>query len=129
MDQEGRRRSLLARLDRLYDAGGPTSVYQPVVSLDGLVTVGVEALSRFPTGNPAEWFAAADEAGAGTELELRAIRRAVEVLPELPGFLALNVSPQTVRSPGFARVIDGLPLNRLVLELTEHWPGRHWPRR
>lgn len=119
--QEGDRRGVLDRLDRMYDAGGPVPVYQPVLALDGLTQVGVEALSRFPDGiNPAEWFAAAASVGAGTDLELRALDRAAAALPDVAGFLALNVSSATVGAPGFSRRLAELPLYRLVLELTEH---------
>lgn len=119
--QEGHRRGVLDRLDRLYDVGGPTPVYQPVLSLDTLTQVGAEALSRFPDGiDPTEWFAAAAAVGAGTDLELFALDRAVAALPDLRGFLAVNVCAATVATPGFTRRLTGLPLERVVVELTEH---------
>ena len=42
------RHAVLARLQRLFDGGGPRIVYQPIVRLHDLRTVGVKALSRFP---------------------------------------------------------------------------------
>lgn len=84
-------------------------------------SVGAEALSRFPDGTgPAEWFAAAAAVGAGTDLELCALDRAAAALPDIRGFLSLNVSSATVAAPGFTRRLASLPLHRLVLELTEH---------
>lgn len=119
---DGVRHDLIARLDALYGAGGPHPIYQPVVTLDRLDVVGYEALSRFPVGSPSptEWFRATSAAGLGTDLELRALANAVRALPHIPGYLAVNVSPATVRTPGFARQLAALPLERLVLELTEH---------
>ena len=92
------------------------------MELAGLRTVGVEALSRFPagTGSPQEWFAAAAAAGAGTSLELRALHNAVTVLPDLAGFLSLNVSPATAMTTSFTRLLGRLPLHDIVVELTEH---------
>lgn len=117
-----RRHAVLARLDDLYAAGGPATVYQPVLSLDGLHRVGAEALSRFPPGTPAPagWFADATAMGVGARLETVAVTNALPALGVLDGFLALNVSAAAVMSPVFARVLAGLPLHRLVLEITEH---------
>ena len=59
-------------------------------------------------------------AGHGAELELRAIRSALVGLPHAPGFLSLNVSPATILLPDFTATLLGQPLERLVLEITEH---------
>lgn len=119
-----RKHEILRRLDFLYADSGPDIVYQPIQTLDHLETVGVEALSRFPRGsaNPDEWFNSATAAGVGVTLELAALRNAVRALPEISGFLSLNSSPTTLVSPGFAHLIGTLPLNRIVLEITEHEP-------
>ncbi|GAA4992523.1 GGDEF domain-containing phosphodiesterase [Kineococcus glutinatus] len=116
------RRGVLARLDDLRTGGGPRMVYQPVVDLTSLRTVGAEALSRFPAGTPApdRWFAEAALVGAGAALELRAVANALEALPLLPGFLAVNASPATIATPAFARLLAGHRLERLVVEVTEH---------
>ena len=116
------RRGKLARLDDLDAAGGPVVVYQPVVDLATGQAVGVEALSRFPHGTPTpdRWFADATEVGCGEELELSALDNALHGLPVLPGFLALNLSPATITTPGLLRRLERLPLDRIVLEITEH---------
>lgn len=116
-------RQTLARLQQLYAARGPTIVYQPIARLDGGGrAVGVEALSRFPDGTPDQWFPAAAAAGAevGVELEFRAATNAVSVLPELVGFLAINLSPTALVDPALLEFLKPLPLERIVVEITEH---------
>nr|WP_269809868.1 EAL domain-containing protein [Kineosporia rhizophila] len=116
------RHRMLDRMDRLMANGGPGVVFQAVHALDGLSTVGVEALSRFPAGSgrPDEWFTSATRAGVGLELELAAVRNALTILPALRGFLAINVSPRTLVSPAFGRLVTSLPLRSIVVEVTEH---------
>ncbi len=115
-------RQTLARLEQLYTARGPAIVYQPVMRLDGGGAVGAEALSRFPDGTPDQWFRAAAAAGAevGVGLELRAAANAVAALPELEGFLALNLSPTAVLDAALPDLLRSLPLDRIVIEITEH---------
>ncbi len=116
------RHKMLDRMDRLMANGGPGVVFQAVHALDGLTTVGVEALSRFPAGSgrPDEWFTSATRAGVGLELELAAVRNALTILPALRGFLGINVSPRTLVSPSFGRLVTSLPLKSIVIEITEH---------
>ncbi len=113
---------LLGALDALADDGGPRIAYQPIVALADLSVVGVEALARFPAGTrpPEEWFTAASAVGAGIDLELAAMGAALRELDAVPGYLSLNASAPTVRSPAFARLLACAPLPRVVLELTEH---------
>ncbi len=97
-------------------------VFQPVVDLGTGATVGHEALARFADGRPPNvWFAEADRAGLGVELELLAIETALRVIPEdVPGYLGVNASPATLASPrlrGMLQHTDGR--RRLLLELTE----------
>jgi len=116
------RHTMLDRMDQLMANGGPGVVFQAVHALDGLATVGVEALSRFPAGSgrPDEWFTSATRAGVGLELELAAVRNALTILPALRGFLGINVSPRTLVSPAFGRLVTSLPLKSIVIEVTEH---------
>nr|WP_269204995.1 EAL domain-containing protein [Motilibacter aurantiacus] len=119
-EQAAERRSVLARLDELRRAGGPVPVYQPIVELAQLRLAGAEALSRFPSGLPDQWFADAARVGAGEQLEHAAVRAALAHRPAVGGFLSINVTPSVAASPGLARALEGQPLDTLVLELTEH---------
>jgi diguanylate cyclase (GGDEF)-like protein len=120
--RENDRYRLLQRLDGLYAEGGPAIAYQAVHALSDLETIGVEALSRFPqnSSDPGDWFSSASEAGVGVKLELAALRNAITILPGLTGFLSLNVSPATLVSPVFTRLMSTLPLDRIVVEITDH---------
>ena len=98
-------------------------VLQPIVDLLTGVRVGAEALSRFPP----EWgkapdvcFGEAHSVGLGDELELQALAAAAEHLELVPGYIAMNISPATLLTPGAAQLFDRLPLDRVLLELSEH---------
>ena len=122
-------------LDRLADLrarGGLHVVHQPVVALADLREVGAEALSRFPAGTPgpAWWFAQAAAAGVGEVLETDAVRAGLALLDEraggigpavpAPRYVALNCSAATLVSGAFARCLVDRPLDRVVVEVTEH---------
>jgi EAL domain-containing protein (putative c-di-GMP-specific phosphodiesterase class I) len=86
---------------------------------------GYEALSRFrcePKRSPEVWFAQAARVGLGVELELEALRSALELLDKVPdrAFLSLNVSAPSLCSWGLETVLGEIPGDRVVLELTEH---------
>lgn len=100
-------------------------VLQPIVELDSERIVGVEALSRFPaTANRSTqgWFALATAAGLGVELETAALRRAVTVIEDLSDnvYLSVNLSPRALMSSELQEILDGVPLDGVVLEITEH---------
>jgi len=100
-------------------------VFQPIVKLASLDVVGVEALARFdedPPRGPDVWFEEAATTGLGVELEITAMVAALQSLVALPGgqYMAVNVSPPTLCSETFTPTIDGWPLARVVVELTEH---------
>jgi EAL domain-containing protein (putative c-di-GMP-specific phosphodiesterase class I) len=87
--------------------------------------VGFEALSRFdqdPPRAPDAWFAVAAEVGRGIDLELIAVRLALDALPHLPPdlYLSINASPDLVQSGSLATIMADQPCDRIVLELTEH---------
>jgi EAL domain-containing protein (putative c-di-GMP-specific phosphodiesterase class I) len=114
-----------ARIQQVLDSGEIGIVYQPIWSLAGNRPIGFECLSRFgaePVRPPDQWFAEAAEAGKGIALELLAIRRALAPLASLPGdiYLAVNAGSETVLSPLLAEALAGHPLDRIVLEITEH---------
>lgn len=100
---------------------------QPIVALNrpSRAPVGFEALARFattPYAPPNVWLDRAAEAGLQHELELSCVRAALGHLPLLPAssYLALNVSPETLMSPEFERLVADAPTGRLVVEVTEH---------
>jgi len=101
-------------------------VYQPIVELDGGRVVGVEALSRFRDGRPpARWFTEVEQLGLAAPLDLAILETAladVDLLPD--GYISLNVSPSTLLEPRLIDLLcaDGVPTDRLVVEITEHAP-------
>lgn len=118
--------SLKARITGVLTAGGPNMVYQPIIRLTDMAAVGAEALARFagpPQQTPDRWFADADAAGMRGELEFAAMRNAVRDFFSVSQeglYLALNISPKIAVGSDLAAVLEGCPLERIVLELTEH---------
>ncbi|QYF92455.1 EAL domain-containing protein [Massilia sp. PAMC28688] len=100
-------------------------VYQPVRDVASDTVVGYEALARFmtePVRTPDVWFDEAHTVALGHRLEVLAIEKALQGLAQIPAdaYLALNVSPQTILSGALEAVLQGAPLGRLMLEVTEH---------
>lgn len=104
-----------------------TVVVQPIVDLaDGRVHA-VEALTRFhgPSARtPDAWFAEAEEVGLRATLELAVASTALGHLRRLRDDVSImiNLSPSTAASGRLVEVLTGMPLDRVVLELTEHAP-------
>lgn len=99
--------------------------YQPIYRLHDESVAGFECLARFeaePYRSPDQWFAEAGEVGLAEELEIALARKALEALAELPKdvLLAVNFSPATITTEAFSRLFATLPLERVVLEVTEH---------
>lgn len=120
-----------ARLAEVIHGRTIAIAFQPIVDLSGGGVLGYEALSRFPAPEtcPAGWFEDAHRVDKGSELELLAIELAVSSLPALPpqAYMSLNVSPCTILSGTLASRLGKAPLDRLVLELTEHAPVEEYP--
>jgi PAS domain S-box-containing protein len=114
----------MARIAGVLQAEAIVPVFQPVVSLADRRVIAYEALARFP-GDPAHtpdrWFADAWQVDLGIPLELLAVRAALDALPLLPADAALcvNVSPETVATPGFRDALGGAA-HRVIAEITEH---------
>jgi EAL domain-containing protein (putative c-di-GMP-specific phosphodiesterase class I) len=120
-----RKREQRQRILEVLERHAIKAVFQPIFDLETGRLAGVEALARFarlPVRAPDAWFEEADTAGLLLEVEIEAVRTAMEALHSIPrtAFLAVNVSPSTVVSDGFADVLEGANLERMVLELTEH---------
>lgn len=96
-------------------------VFQPIFDVSSSAPVGYEALSRFRSGSPALWFDRAEKEGLRVDLELAAIRRAATAFAAagLDGFLAVNVSDDTLASSALVEAFSGLDSQRVVLELRE----------
>jgi EAL domain-containing protein (putative c-di-GMP-specific phosphodiesterase class I)/DNA-binding NarL/FixJ family response regulator len=125
VERERRRRGRVERA--IADDGAVQIVFQPICALDSLEVRGYEALARFPgppQRGPEHWFREASEVGLSIQLELVAVERALSRIAEIPGdvYLSVNVSPATVVSAAFKRVLAEAPAERIVLEITEHAP-------
>lgn len=107
-------------------------VVQPIFDLRSATMVAVEALCRFrplPYRPPDVWFAQAQRAGLGAEMELAALEDALAVIGDLPeGIrLALNASPQTITSPRLIEAVQAAGPARVTIELTEHLRVEDYP--
>ncbi len=98
---------------------------QPIVEVGTGRLIGAEALSRFSDGRPPiAWFDDARLAGLTRQLDELAFLNALAAFDDLsgPAFLSVNAGPELLLDPAFrARVLrSGRPLDRLVIEVTEH---------
>jgi EAL domain-containing protein (putative c-di-GMP-specific phosphodiesterase class I) len=114
-----------ARIRRIIEANQPIVFYQPIYSLDDMRITGWESLSRFrcePVRSPDVWFQEAAEVGLGKVLELCAIRTALKGLTSLPAntYVSFNCSAETMLDGELIHLLDPVPLDRVVLEITEH---------
>jgi EAL domain-containing protein (putative c-di-GMP-specific phosphodiesterase class I)/GGDEF domain-containing protein len=100
-------------------------VAQPIADLRTGEIVAVESLARFtaePALPPNVWLAAADGAGLRVALEQALLGAAMTLLPAIPSHIAVtvNLSPAAVMDPRLSEVLDGVPLDRLIIEITDH---------
>ncbi len=117
--------AVTGRLRHVMDEQRYATVFQPIFNIVENRVVGFEALARFqsePYRPPNEWFADAAAVGLLQELESTMRRDALKHLQDLaPGaYLSLNVTPFAVLDQDFANSLSSYPLDRLVLEITEH---------
>ncbi len=114
-----------ARIRAVIEAKAIEIAYQPIFSLSEGRLKAFEALSRFtaePRRGPDQWFGEAAKVGLGEELEFLALDRALADFAALDPALLLtvNLTPARILSPRLAAAFAGVPLERVVLELTEH---------
>jgi EAL domain-containing protein (putative c-di-GMP-specific phosphodiesterase class I) len=100
-------------------------VCQPIVDLVRRRVVAVEALSRFPVGPerpPEAWFSEASAVGLSEQMELTSLEAALAVFPDLPAgvSLSVNVGPRLLATGTLSKLLESVPTERVVLELTEH---------
>ncbi len=117
--------TLCRRIRHLLETDGLRTVLQPIHDLRTQEVVGYEALTRFastPVAEKSDWFAEAGKLELQAMLELQAIRTALVWLDDLPegAYLSLNVSPDTILSEALEPLLRQHPLDRLMLEVTEH---------
>jgi len=98
---------------------------QPIVALTGGHLVGAEALARFSDDRqPDEWFRDAASAGLLQELDRHLFEKATKMFPALPQscYLSINAGPDLLLDADFTEQLlaSSLPLDRLVIEITEH---------
>jgi EAL domain-containing protein (putative c-di-GMP-specific phosphodiesterase class I) len=113
------------RIQSAIDTQSFNIVYQPIYDFGAERIVGFEALARFtdlPIRAPNIWFDEAARVGLVEALEMTVIEKAIQGLDHLPPnvYLSLNVSPATVSSGAIIRALKRAPLERIVLEITEH---------
>lgn len=113
------------RIDGALKSDALQMVYQPIVDVTTNCVVGFESLARFmtePYRTPDTWFVDAASVGRAVELETIAIRKALIALALFPPsvYLTVNASPDVIINGDLAGTLRGLPLDRVVVEVTEH---------
>ena len=116
----GRRRDS-ALVQQVLDERAVSVALQPIVEIATGACLGLEALARFEQHTPDALFARAENAGLRLELETMCLQQALLRVPDLqPGQrLAINLSPDVACSLAQQRSLR-VPLDRVVLEITEH---------
>ncbi len=125
LEKEINHREARKRVESMLDGHGVSTFQQPIVSLSTGEPVGVECLSRFPDltkRGPDAWFEDAAMVGLGKELELTAVRCALDSLSHMPAglYATINVSPGTVASGALRGLLETVEMTNLVIEITEH---------
>ena len=128
-----RRLAWREQIQRIVESGGLECVFQPIVALETGEPVGFEALARFdsePVRNPGAWFAEATALGYALELEIAAVEAAISCIDRLPSdtFMTLNVSPVSIMSTRLRETIGRVPLDRIIVEVTEHASITDYPK-
>ena len=101
-------------------------VFQPIIDCHRDIAVAAEALTRFSERGRStpQWLADAESVGLLVPLELALAAAALLELPNLDAnvAMAINVSPTTILSGRLHEVLTGVPVDRVILEITEHAP-------
>ncbi|TIX51090.1 sensor domain-containing phosphodiesterase [Alteraurantiacibacter aquimixticola] len=113
------------RVTDMLDGSAITIFHQPIHALDTGEPVGVECLARFPNQNrlgPDAWFDDAEQVGLGVELEMAAVRAALDTIDHLPAgiYATVNVAPSTIMSGMLEAELEKVDTAQLVIEVTEH---------
>ena len=100
-----------------------SSVFQPIIRVDGGEIVAYEALTRFTDGTrPDLRFAEAWIVDLGADLEIATLDEAIKLARKLPaaGWLNVNMSPRLLDDPERIRVVLAKADRPVVVEITEH---------
>lgn len=113
------------RIENLLYNDDFSMVWQPIREIASARITGVEALARFPRephATPPGWFDEAASVGLAGRLEMRAIEKGLQAIHELPqdAYVACNCSAAAIVAAGGIAPFQDMPLNRIVLEITEH---------
>ena len=113
------------RVEAMLDGHAVTIFQQPIHDLSSGKPVGLECLARFPDltkRGPQAWFDDAEKAGLGNQLEMTAVRCALETVGSVPDgiYAAINASPATILSGELRHVLEESGARDLVIEITEH---------
>ncbi len=113
------------RVEAMLDGHAVTIFQQPIHDLANGKAVGVECLARFPDltkRGPQAWFDDAERTGLGNQLEMTAVRCALETVGTVPDgiYAAINASPATILSGELRKVLEQSGARDLVIEVTEH---------
>ena len=114
----------LGRIQSILDEDSFSVVYQPIFDLGQNRIVGFESLTRFigiPVA-PDAVFKEAAQIGLSQQLEIGAIKKALANLHAFPedAFISLNISPDNIANGAVGGALLGVPLRRIVLEVTEY---------
>lgn len=125
LDSTQEQQQILERIRSMLAAEDVEILYQPAIRLEPAGVEFREALARFrsdPNEPPDRWFASAAEVGLGPDLEMLAMRHALAGMRSLPpaSSISINISPATVLRSEFSSLVRTAPLERLILEITEH---------
>jgi diguanylate cyclase (GGDEF)-like protein len=104
--------------------------FQPIIDLRFPAITGWEVLSRWRTSSgeilfPSDWMGLAEEAGLMAQITEQVLEQAIDALPFLSGWFAINLGPSVLASP--ATISDLLryaqkrqvPTDRLQFEILE----------
>jgi EAL domain-containing protein (putative c-di-GMP-specific phosphodiesterase class I) len=113
------------RVADLVEERGVQIALQPIIDLATGLLVGAEALARFPDGRCADtWFEEASTTGQALDLDRVAFTAACRAASALPEgcYLSVNATPELLLSGNLVATLveQHVPLDRLVIEVTEH---------
>lgn len=126
---------LKSPLQQILEQRRLSALFQPILDLKSGDFLGYEGLIRGPADSPlhspVNLFGAAEQQGLQLEVEILSRQTVLEGFARLnlPGYLFLNISPQTLTHPSFKNgqtlsYLQQLGINpeRVIIEITENQP-------